>query len=75
MFRHHGQGVAAPLPALAGLLALFLLVPMPEAQGQLPVGSISDDVAFALFEGNALSNGQLSDFAGQIVVSYYYTPW
>lgn len=45
------------------------------AQAQeLPVGTVSEDVQFALLE-NGLTNTRLSDFSGQIVVVYYYTPW
>ncbi len=59
-------GMAILLPALLGL---------PDAGAQLEVGGTSDDVEFALFDGNTLTNHTLSDFDNQIVVLYYYTPW
>ncbi len=44
--------------------------------GQLSVGQNSDDVSFTAFNsGNDLENTQLGDFAGKVVVMYYYTPW
>ncbi len=57
----------APIVLSLGLTSLAL------AQ-ELPVGTLSKNVAFATLEGG-LTNTQLTDYAGNIVVLYYYTPW
>lgn len=45
-----------------------------QAQEQQPVGTLSENVDFALL-GGQLTNSSLSDYEGGIVVLYYYTPW
>lgn len=55
------------------LLASMSLGLFSQAQ-ELPVGTVSEDVQFSLLD-NGLTNTRLSDFSGQIVVIYYYTPW
>ena len=61
------------------LLRLSLMAVMmtlkAHAQQELPVGTLSDNVEFALFQPTGLTNARLSDFEGSIVVVYYYTPW
>ena len=58
------------LLALASLITLLQLAP---AQ-QLSVGTLSQDVDFALLDGG-LTNSKLSEAGEGIVVLYYYTPW
>lgn len=54
--------------------ALLALATTARAQQELPVGTLSEDVQFALLDGG-LNNAQLTNFSGKIVVLYYYTPW
>ncbi len=42
---------------------------------ELPVGTISQNVDFTLFESGGPANRSLSQFEGQVLVLYYYTPW
>ncbi|MDA7613730.1 hypothetical protein N8586_01215 [Verrucomicrobiales bacterium] len=58
------------LLAFASLITLLQLAP---AQ-QLSVGTLSQDVDFALLDGG-LTNSKLSEAGEGIVVLYYYTPW
>ncbi len=60
--------------SLLSLLTSIGLGALAYGQQEQPVGTISENVRFATFNGG-LSNTQLTDFAGQIVVLYYYTPW
>lgn len=67
-----------PLQPVKRFIALFSLAfvgfgALAPAQ-QLPVGTLSENVDFALL-GGGLSNSQLTDYSGRIVVLYYYTPW
>ena len=55
------------------LLSCFSLSPLVQAQ-ELPVGTQSENVQFSILDGG-LRNTDLSEFAGQIVAIYYYTPW
>ena len=64
-----------PLRLLALTLALTLASCLLLSAQQPPIGTVSEEVEFALFDGEVLDNRKLSDFAGQIVVLYYYTPW
>ncbi len=52
-----------------------LIATLTTASAQLGVGSTSDDVEFAIFNGGSLSNDELTGFGDQITVFYYYTPW
>ena len=60
-------------------LLFFLLssaaLSYPAHAQELPVGTISENVDFSLLESGNLTNAALTDFEGQIVVLYYYTPW
>ena len=58
------------LLAFASLITLLQLAP---AQ-QLSVGTLSQDVDFALLDGG-LTNSKLSEAGEGIVVLYYHTPW
>ncbi len=58
---------------LLTLISPFLLLQLANAQ-QLTVGTLSQDVEFALLEGG-LKNSKLSEAGEGIVVLYYYTPW
>ena len=58
---------------LLALISPFLLLQLADAQ-QLAVGTLSQDVEFALLEGG-LTNSKLSEAGEGIVVLYYYTPW
>ena len=56
------------------ILSMLGLALSAQAQQELPVGTQSEDVQFALL-GGELTNASLTDFSGKIVVLYYYTPW
>lgn len=66
---------AVSLLTLGAVVLLSLLASALDARAQLGVGEFSDDVEFAVFDGNTLTNHKLSDYGGRIVVLYYYTPW
>ena len=59
---------------LSIVIASALISGWVEAQDELPVGTLSQNVKFALLQ-NGLSNATLSEFEGNVVVLYYYTQW
>lgn len=63
------------MKSLSALISFFLVANASLlAQEQQPVGTLSEDVDFALL-GGQLTNTSLSSYEGGIVVLYYYTPW
>ena len=58
-----------------GLLALVWTAPRPHAGAPPAVGSISQDVVYAEFNGGALVERNLSDNADKIVLLMYTTVW
>lgn len=60
-------------PFIASILCVAAFV--STAQAQLDLGSASDPIPYATFEGNDLANGSLADLEGKVVIVNYYTPW
>ncbi len=59
------------------LILLAVGSPRPPLQAQAPVGaSTLPEIAFAAFDSeNGLTNRNLTEFHGKVIILYYFTPW